>query len=86
MLTLSNYINGTFQAPRTAKYISSINPATALEYAQLPDSGESDVNAAVSAATAAFETWSATSAQYRSEVMIKVRSDDENCRFDGGAD
>jgi len=50
---VSNFINGEFKP--TASYIPSFDPSTGDVWAKIPDSGEKEVNEAVTAATAAFK-------------------------------
>ncbi|KAJ3278457.1 Aldehyde dehydrogenase 8 member A1, partial [Borealophlyctis nickersoniae] len=69
---LSNFINGEFVAPREGKYIDRLNPATGKLNAQVPDSDEQDVEAAVSAATAAFRSWSRTPREKRSKLLHRI--------------
>lgn len=51
-VVVSNFINGEFVS--TDKYIDSFDPSTGEVWAKIPDSGEKEVNEAVSAAKAAF--------------------------------
>lgn len=51
-VVVSNFINGDFVS--TDKYIDSFDPSTGKVWAKIPDSGENEVNEAVSAAKAAF--------------------------------
>ncbi len=67
-----NYINGNLQAPISEQYIPNYNPAIGEVYAQIPDSDERDVDAAVLAAKAAFPAWSNTSADMRSRVLMRI--------------
>ena len=69
---ISNYIGGNFQAPLSGNYIDNINPATGEVYGHIPDSNEQDVQAAYEAATAAFPSWSTTSAEERFKVLNKI--------------
>src|ERR1041385_5454636 len=72
LTTISNYINGQLVPPQSGKYIDVYNPATGEVYAQLPDSNEGDVNMAVEAALKAFPSWSNTSAEQRSHILLKI--------------
>lgn len=69
---LSNYINGTFCAPRRQQYFDNINPATGAVYGQIPDSTAEDVQDAVDAAQKAFPVWSSASNDFRFRVLNKV--------------
>ena len=51
-VVVANYINGKFVP--TDQYIDSFDPSTGEVWARIPDSGEREVDAAVSAAKAAF--------------------------------
>ena len=52
LLTVKNFIDGAFVDSDT--FIESIDPSTAQVWAQIPDSGEREVEDAVSAASKAF--------------------------------
>ena len=69
---LSNYIGGKMQKAASGEYLDVIDPSVGQVYAQAPDSGEEDINAAVKAASEAFEAWSESSAEYRSEILLKI--------------
>lgn len=72
MEMLSNYINGALVAPTSGNYLDVINPATAQVFAKLPASNATDVEHAVSAAKAAFPTWSKMSIDKRSAILSKI--------------
>ena len=55
------YINGAWVEPSTTGTIDVINPATEKPIASIAMGGAADVDAAVAAAKAAFETFSQTS-------------------------
>ncbi|KAK6760034.1 hypothetical protein RB195_021527 [Necator americanus] len=67
---LSNFINDEFVEVKDL--IPSINPATGQTWIRIPNSGKEDVNKAVAAANRAFSSWSSTSAQYRSNLLLKL--------------
>ena len=54
VIKLKNYINGEFVD--STSELDSVNPATGEVIAKLPDSTDKDVDAAVKAAKAAFQT------------------------------
>ncbi|MEV0896006.1 aldehyde dehydrogenase family protein [Actinoplanes sp. NPDC049802] len=54
------YIGGQWVAPSTGDTIEVVNPYTEEVFARVPAGGAADVDAAVSAAGAAFESWAAT--------------------------
>ena len=67
-----NFINGAWVAARSGKIDAVINPATGDAIAEVPSSDAADVDAAVQAAAAAFETWGTTTPRARSEILLKV--------------
>ncbi len=72
MLTIKNYINGELIEPIAKSYIDNYNPATGAVYSLIPDSDERDVQLAVTAATAAFPSWSITPKNERSAILIRI--------------
>ena len=68
------YINGEFVESRSGKYFSVIDPSTEEIIAEVPDADESDVNHAVAAARAAFDsgTWPQTTAQERGRILFRL--------------
>lgn len=74
MQHLQNYIDGELVAPIAGKYLDNINPATGKVYSLIPDSDEQDVEAAYKAAKLAFPSWSITSREQRSIILLKIAS------------
>lgn len=72
MITLRNYIDGSFCAPASGRYLDNIEPATGEVYSLIPDSGADDVAAAVAAAKKAYPSWSALTAAERSKHLMRV--------------
>ncbi|MES2836016.1 MAG: aldehyde dehydrogenase [Bacteroidota bacterium] len=72
MIQLLNYINGELLEPTAKKYIDNYNPSTGKVYSLIPDSDEADVALAVSAAKQAFVSWSVTSKEKRSAIILKL--------------
>ncbi|MFF4804285.1 CoA-acylating methylmalonate-semialdehyde dehydrogenase [Streptomyces sp. NPDC001351] len=73
MTTIQHWINGApVQGTATATQ-PVFNPATGAEQAQVVLGGAADVDAAVQAASAAFETWSESSLTQRTQVMFAFR-------------
>ena len=66
------YINGTWVAPVAANDFAVINPASEQEVATISLGGQADVDAAVAAANAAFESWSQTSKQERIDLLTRL--------------
>ncbi|KAJ2993843.1 Aldehyde dehydrogenase 8 member A1 [Globomyces sp. JEL0801] len=72
MHQLQNFIDGSFLAPSNQTYLDSLNPANATVFAKIPNSNNVDVELAVEAASKAFLTWSKTTRQFRSNLMLKI--------------
>jgi len=77
-----NYINGELSPPISGKLLDCYEPATGEKIGTCPNSGLEDVNAAVKAATSAFEGWSNLTAADRAAYLnaiadgIAVRQDE----------
>lgn len=69
---LQNYIDGRLVAPAAGDYLENIEPSTGRCYSMVPDSGDTDLEAAVAAARAAFPSWSATPAEDRARLLDDV--------------
>lgn len=72
MIVLHNFIQGRYEAPRSGRYLDNHNPATGEVYAQIPDSGSDDVDAAVAAARAAFPAWTALAPEQRHDILRAI--------------
>ena len=72
MQALANFIGGAFVPPKSGSYFDDIDPSTEEVIAKVPDSDESDIDAAVAAARSAFPAWSRTSAADRSKVLLRI--------------
>lgn len=72
MERLANFIAGEFIAPKAGRYLENVDPAVGRVYGEVPDSDADDVNAAVSAASRAFDQWSKTPAEQRSNLLLKL--------------
>jgi aminobutyraldehyde dehydrogenase len=66
MLIGSNFVDGT-EAPE-----SVVNPKTEETIVKLPDASPAQVDAAVNAATKAFQSWSRTTPAERSALLLKL--------------
>ena len=67
-----NYIGGKFVPPVGGAYFDNISPVTGKVFTKAARSGKEDIELALDAAHIAFETWSKTSAAYRSGVLNKI--------------
>jgi aminomuconate-semialdehyde/2-hydroxymuconate-6-semialdehyde dehydrogenase len=72
MEKILNYINGTFVAPSSEKFIDNYNPAEGKVYSLIPDSDEQDVALAAEAANAAFDRWSTMAVEKRSAILSRI--------------
>ena len=66
------YINGAWVEPSTTDTLDVINPATEKPIASIAMGGAADVDAAVTAAKAAFETFSQSSVEERIALLDKI--------------
>ena len=69
---LKFYINGEWVDPSTSNTLDVINPATEESIVQIAMGTKVDVDAAVAAAKAAFETFSQTSVEERIALLEKI--------------
>uniref|UniRef100_V9KKH3 2-aminomuconic semialdehyde dehydrogenase n=1 Tax=Callorhinchus milii TaxID=7868 RepID=V9KKH3_CALMI len=69
-LVLENYIGGKFTP--CSSHIDSYDPSTGEVYCKVPDSGEQEVELAISAAQEAFPEWSSKSPEARSQILYKL--------------
>ncbi len=72
MEKILNYINGELVAPTNGNYLDNYNPSNGEIYSLIPDSEKSDIDNAVAAAKEAFKTWSKTTKQERSDMLMKL--------------
>jgi len=71
-MEFSNYINGRWVSGCTGSTFETINPANETVLAQISAAGLADVDAAVDAASRAFDSWRLTPAPLRGELLFKV--------------
>lgn len=71
-MTIQNYINGEFQDPISGDWIDNFQPSTGEVYGKIPNSGKEDVEKAYQAANKAFTSWSNTSLNDRSKILLKI--------------
>lgn len=77
MKKIKNYINGKLTPPYNNSYIKNYEPRSGKIYSLIPDSNTKDVNMAVKAAKTAFKTWSKTSKEFRSDLLIAIANEIE---------
>jgi betaine-aldehyde dehydrogenase len=70
----SMFINGEFVESHRHKHFPVIDPSTEEIIAEVPDADETDVNRAVAAARAAFDSgpWPQTTAQERGRILFRL--------------
>ncbi len=71
-MNIQNYINGNFQDPESNQWLDNFNPASGEVYCQIPNSSKEDVEIAYQSAKAAFPSWSQTTLEERSRIMLKI--------------
>ncbi|MCX5375554.1 gamma-aminobutyraldehyde dehydrogenase [Streptomyces sp. NBC_00091] len=69
---LRNYIGGEFKDAADGRTTDVVNPATGEVYATAPLSGQTDVDAAMAAAAAAFPGWRDTTPSERQKALLKI--------------
>lgn len=71
-MKILNYINGKFSSSIANGWLDNYCPANGEVYGQLPNSTSEDVEIAVEVAKKAFTTWSQTTLEERSRILIKI--------------
>ncbi len=71
-MKIQNYINGQFLPPVSEKWIDNYCPANGDLHGQIPNSSKEDVDNAYIAAKSAFPSWSQTTLEERSRILIKI--------------
>jgi len=72
MIRIQNFINGQFQDPIKENWIDNYCPADGEVYGQIPNSSKEDVENAYKAAKLAFPSWSQSTLDERSRILIKI--------------
>jgi aldehyde dehydrogenase len=67
-----NYIGGEWVAPLEGKYFENTTPVTGENFCEVARSTPADLNKALDAAHGAAPAWGKTSAQERSNVLLKI--------------
>src|SRR5579883_2115347 len=66
------FINNQWVKPASGEYLESVNPATGKPLAKIASANSADVDAAVAAARAAFETWGKTPGHVRARYLYAI--------------
>ncbi|MEH6561637.1 MAG: aldehyde dehydrogenase family protein, partial [Marinobacter sp.] len=67
-----NYIGGEWVAPVKGQYFDNITPVTGDVICEIPRSSAEDIDLALDAAHKAAPAWGRTSAQERSNILLKI--------------
>src|SRR6516225_10416933 len=69
---LRNFVNGEYVAAASGQVSEVVDPSTGEPYARAPVSGPADVDAALRAAAAAFESWRDSTPAERSLALLRM--------------
>ena len=72
MEKILNYIDGKLIESKSGNFFPNYNPSNGAAYALVPDSEKEDIDIAVAAAKKAFHSWSKTSKQERSDLLMRL--------------
>ena len=78
MNKIKNYINGNLTDPDSKEYFDSFEPATGKAYAEVPDSENEDLEAAIKAAQGAFKEWARTPTSERARLLNAIADEIDN--------
>ncbi|MBT8261767.1 MAG: aldehyde dehydrogenase [Bacteroidia bacterium] len=74
MEKIINYINGEYCEPLSGDWIDNYNPSIGVVYGKIANSNEVDVAKAYEAAQDAFPSWSNSTIEKRSRILLKIAS------------
>lgn len=74
MEQILNYIDGTFTQPLSKSWLDNYNPSTGEVYSKIANSNAQDIAKAYEAAEKAFPSWSNTTIDERSRILLKIAS------------
>jgi betaine-aldehyde dehydrogenase len=66
------YYGGVWHAPKSGRFLDTINPGTGLSLGKVADAGADDVDAAVAAAKAAFKEWRLVLPLERAKILRRI--------------
>ena len=72
MRAFQNFVNGKHTDAADGRTTAVVNPSTGEQYANAPLSGPADIDAAMEAASAAFEEWGDTTPSERSLALFRI--------------
>lgn len=71
-MRIKNFIDGVFIDPVSGGWLDNYDPSTGKVYGKLPGSTKEDVENAYKAAKTAFPSWSETTLEARSKILLKI--------------
>jgi aminomuconate-semialdehyde/2-hydroxymuconate-6-semialdehyde dehydrogenase len=71
-MKILNYSNGAYQTPASGEWLDNFEPASGTVYSQIPNSNAEDIETATAFAKAAFISWSQTTIDERSRILLKI--------------
>lgn len=71
-MKILNYSNGAYQPPASGEWLDNYEPASGTVYSQIPNSNAEDIETATAFAKAAFASWSQTTVDERSKILLKI--------------
>lgn len=71
-MNIKNYLNGTYQDHHSGQWLDNYDPSVGEIYGQIPNSNSQDVENAYAFAKAAFPSWSNTTFEERSKILLKI--------------
>ena len=71
-MKILNYSNGSYQPPASGEWLDNYEPASGTVYSQIPNSNAEDIAVANAFAKAAFASWSQTTIEERSRILLKI--------------
>jgi len=74
MKKILNYINGVYCEPFSGGWLENYNPSKGEVYSKIACSSSEDVEKAYKAAKEAFPSWSNTTIEERSSILLKIAS------------
>lgn len=71
-MNIKNYINGEYLEPISSEWLDNYNPSNGEVYGQIPNSSVKDVELAYESAEKAFMSWSTTTVDDRSKILLSI--------------
>jgi aminomuconate-semialdehyde/2-hydroxymuconate-6-semialdehyde dehydrogenase len=78
MIQINNFINGKLVSPNSGEYFDNSSPVNGKVFSQIPDSDNTDIDIAVSAAKEAFKSWKSLSKQIRYDHIMRLAEEIDN--------